>query len=172
MPTISSASSGSSFMGLRTIGRRRPDFFWRRQLCAFRTRVRDWANPISEKFLPPYPGKILPKDQDSFNFYLSQLRVKIEQSFGILVPTCGILRRPLSVGFAGRNGLIVALFHLHNFCRDVQTKMVAAEEDYHDRKRGESCWPRAGSAACVQETQATVGGVPPFSLVCLTRSHE
>ena len=72
----------------------------------------DAMYPISDKLLTPHPGKSLPKDQDSFNFYLSQLRVIIEQSFGILVSTWGILWRPLSVGFAGRTDLIVALFHL------------------------------------------------------------
>ena len=98
--------------------------------------IGDGAYPISEKLLTPYPGKSLPKDQDSFNFRLRQLRVKIEQLFGILVSTWGILWRPLSVGFAGRTDQIVTLFHLHNVCRDEQTKVVVAEEEgYETRKR-------------------------------------
>lgn len=91
--------------------------------------IGDAAYPISEKLLTPYPGKNLPQDQDSFNFHLSQLRVKIEQSFGILVSTWGILWKPLSVAFSGRSDVIVAVFRLHNFCRDEQTPEVAAEEE-------------------------------------------
>ena len=60
--------------------------------------------------------------------------MKIEQSFIILVSTWGILWRPLSVEFAGRIDLIVALFHLYNFCRHEQTKVVASEEDYKTEK--------------------------------------
>ena len=96
----------------------------------------DAAYPISEKLLTPYPGKSLPKDQDSFNFHLSQLRVKIEQSFGILASTWAIMWRSLSVGFAVRTDLIVALFHLHNFCRDKQTKVVSAEEEDYKTGKG------------------------------------
>ena len=58
------------------------------------------------------PREKLAKGPGLFNFHLSQLRVKIEQSFGILVSTWGILWRPLSVGFAGRTDLIVARFQL------------------------------------------------------------
>ena len=72
----------------------------------------DAAYPIIDKFLTPYTGKSLPNDLDSFHIYLSQLRAKIEQLFGILVSTWGILWGPPSVGFAGRADLVVALFHL------------------------------------------------------------
>ena len=44
----------------------------------------DAAYPLSDQLLTPYPGKLLPPDKDAFNFFLSQLRVKTEQSFGIL----------------------------------------------------------------------------------------
>lgn len=45
----------------------------------------DAAYPLSDKLLTPYPGKGLAPEYDSFNFHPSQLRVKAEQSFGILV---------------------------------------------------------------------------------------
>lgn len=89
----------------------------------------DAAYPLSEKILTPYPGKGLPNGKDSFNFHLSQLRVKIEQSFGILVSQWGILWRPLKVRFDGRADLLTALFHLHNFLRDEQVTQVATEEE-------------------------------------------
>ncbi|CAB1118700.1 unnamed protein product [Ectocarpus sp. CCAP 1310/34] len=85
--------------------------------------IGDAAYPIGEKVLTPYPGRQLPAGEDSFNFHLSQLCVKIEQSFGILW-------RPLRVQLAGRADLITALSHLHNF---LQVENVApiqlSEED-------------------------------------------
>lgn len=78
----------------------------------------DAAYPLSNQLLTPYPGKGLSPDYDSFNFHLSQLRVKVEQSFGVLVSRWGILWRPLRVKFALRPKLIQALFHLHNYCID------------------------------------------------------
>lgn len=98
--------------------------------------IGDAAYPISEKLLTPYPGKDLPSGKDSFNFHLSQLRVKIEQSFGILVSTWGILWRPLRVQYAGRGDLITALFRLHNFLQDEKVGLVRmSEEDESTRRR-------------------------------------
>ncbi|CAB1100982.1 unnamed protein product [Ectocarpus sp. CCAP 1310/34] len=103
--------------------------------------IGDAAYPIGEKLLTPYPGRLLPAGEDSFNFHLSQLRVKIEQSFGILVSTWGILWRPLRVQFAGRADLITALFHLHNFLQDekVSPIQVAEEDSRSGRNRPALC---------------------------------
>lgn len=91
--------------------------------------IGDAAYPISEQLLTPYPGNQLPLAEDSFNFHLSQLRVKIEQSYGILVSTWGILWRPLRVQYAGRGDLITALFHLHTFPRDEKVDPVQVSEE-------------------------------------------
>lgn len=91
--------------------------------------VGDAAYPLSDKLLTPYPGRDLQPGFDSFNFHLSQLRVRIEQSFGILVTVWGILWRPLKVQFAGRASVITALFHLHNFLRDEGDKPLALSEE-------------------------------------------
>ena len=45
----------------------------------------DAAFPLSEKLLTPYAGKGLAEEYDVFNIHLSQLRINVEQSFGILV---------------------------------------------------------------------------------------
>lgn len=98
--------------------------------------IGDAAYPISEKVLTPYPGKNLPAGEDAFNFYLSQLRVKIEQSFGILVSRWGILWRPLRVQFSGRADLITALFRLHNFLIDEKVSPISASEEDATSGRG------------------------------------
>ena len=45
----------------------------------------DVAYPFHVQLLMPYPGRGLRKDYDAFIFYLSQLRIIVKQSFGILV---------------------------------------------------------------------------------------
>ncbi|CAB1097557.1 unnamed protein product [Ectocarpus sp. CCAP 1310/34] len=87
-------------------------------------------SPYGINLLTPYPGRLLPPGEDSCNFHLSHLRVKIEQGFGILVSTWGILWRPLRVQFGGRADLITAHFHLHNFLQDEKVAPIQlAEED-------------------------------------------
>lgn len=108
----------------------------------------DAAYPLSAKLLTPYPGKNLPPGEDSFNFHLSQLRCKIEQSFGILVGTWGILWRPLRVQFSGRTDLIKALFHLHNFLRDEKVTPVQMEDEDEESGQG-------------RPEVSPLGGLPP-----------
>lgn len=96
----------------------------------------DAAYPLSDQLLTPYPGKGLRPDLDSFNFHLSQLRVKVEQSFGILVQRWGILWKPLRVSFDRRTKLIRALFHLHNYCIDEGSALLRrCDETKSVRKR-------------------------------------
>ena len=47
----------------------------------------DAAYPLSEKLLTPYPGRNLPRDKDSFNFHLSQLRIRVEMALGVVMQT-------------------------------------------------------------------------------------
>ena len=89
----------------------------------------DAAYPLSDHLLTPYPGQGLSPEKDSFNFHLSQLRVKVEQSFGILVQRWRILWRPLRVAFDRRPKLIRALLHLHNFFIDEGSDLVDRDEE-------------------------------------------
>ena len=56
--------------------------------------------------------------RDSFNYYQSQLRIKIECCFGMFVGRWGILRRalPKSIALKKAIALIFCLCRLHNFC--------------------------------------------------------
>ena len=64
----------------------------------------------------PFHGDNKSRLQDSYNFYLSQLRINIECAFGILVHRWGILRRPLSCNVKKVGALTMALMRLHNYC--------------------------------------------------------
>jgi hypothetical protein len=54
--------------------------------------------------------------EDSYNFYQSQLRISIEQSFGVLVHRWAILCGPPVVSIAKVSNLVSCLCKLHNFC--------------------------------------------------------
>ncbi|CAN0412106.1 unnamed protein product, partial [Pylaiella littoralis] len=80
--------------------------------------VRDAAYPGSDVVLVPYPGTKVSESQDALDYYLSQCRIAIEQTFGILVRTWGILWRPLELRLGSVAPLVESLVRLHNFCRD------------------------------------------------------
>jgi hypothetical protein len=50
--------------------------------------------------------------------FLSQLRIRIENAFALLVRRWGILWRPLNVPLKNQPNLIMRLFKLHNYCID------------------------------------------------------
>jgi len=60
--------------------------------------------------------------KDSYNFYHSQVRIRIECTFGILTHRWAILRSaiPMSVSVKKTVALVCALGKLHNFCIDTE----------------------------------------------------
>jgi hypothetical protein len=78
----------------------------------------DNAYVNTEHMLVPFPGQNLDQRRDSYNFFLSQLRIRIENAFALLVARWGILWRPLRVKLKHQPNLIKCLFKLHNFCID------------------------------------------------------
>ena len=69
----------------------------------------------------PYPG-VSGGTKDSYNFYHSQLRIRIECTFGMLTHRWAILRRaiPMNVSVQKTVALVLALAKLHNYCKDAQ----------------------------------------------------
>ena len=53
--------------------------------------------------------------EDTFNFYISQICIKIERNFGLLVHRWLILQNPLDVPIEKNPALTMALCKLHNF---------------------------------------------------------
>ena len=78
--------------------------------------VGDEAYPVSESIIVPYPSSTLTEDQDNFNFYLSSLRIHIEQAFGILVARWRILRDRLDFGLEHCTAIMPVAMKLHNYC--------------------------------------------------------
>ena len=95
--------------------------------------VGDAAYVNSEYLLIPVPGELpaITEWEDSYNYHLSQLRIVIEQAFGILVRKWGILWRPLECRFDKIAHLITACMRLHNLCQldRLKRKLPRREED-------------------------------------------
>ena len=81
----------------------------------------------------PYPN-VSSGYKDAYNFFHSQLRIRVECAFGMLVQRWGILRSAMPKGVTIRKttALVVALAKLHNFCinqKDTNiAPMTAADE--------------------------------------------
>ena len=78
----------------------------------------DNAYVNSEHLIVPLPGRALSEEDDAFNFYFSQLRIRIECAFGLLVARWGILWRPLRGKLKNWPSIISAVCKLHNYCID------------------------------------------------------
>ena len=79
--------------------------------------IGDAAYCPSEHLVPVYQGlaKAEPR-YDNFNYFASQLRIRIEMAFGMMNMKWGILNHPLSCGIRNLRWLIQAIGSLHNFC--------------------------------------------------------
>jgi hypothetical protein len=109
--------------------------------------VGDSAYTLSSSLLVPYTGADKKKKgNDVFIFHLSQLRIKIEQAFGLLVNKWRVFKRPIELKLERVPCLIECCMHLHNWCingRDIRwiipdmtptqvEEHVASYEEYMD----------------------------------------
>jgi DDE superfamily endonuclease len=81
--------------------------------------VADNAYINTNKLLTPYSGQQrADPSKDTFNFYLSQCRIRIEQAFGQLTNVWRVFKCPLRLSLENIPRLIHAAMCLHNFCID------------------------------------------------------
>ena len=67
--------------------------------------------------MAPYTGADKKKkDKNVFNFHLSQLQIKIEQAFGLLVNKWRVFKRPIELKLERVPCLIECCMRLHNWC--------------------------------------------------------
>jgi DDE superfamily endonuclease len=79
----------------------------------------DNAYPISNKLLVPFKGpQAAAIYHASYNFYLSQLRIRVEMAFGRMTTKFRILRGKLSCTLVNQSKVIQAVTRLHNFIID------------------------------------------------------
>ncbi len=74
---------------------------------------------MSATLLIPYSGndKRYPA-KDVFNFYLSQLRIKIEQAFGMMVNKWRVFKKTSELKLSFIPSVVECAMRLHNFCID------------------------------------------------------
>jgi hypothetical protein len=85
--------------------------------------VADCAYQPTENLVPIFGGDLaLKDDNDHFNFFASQLRIRIEMAFGLMTKKWGILQRPLTNSLTSIKHIICCVARLHNFCIDERLK--------------------------------------------------
>ena len=79
--------------------------------------IGDNAYACSEHLLTPFSGadRLEPK-HDNYNFYLSQVRIRIEMAFGYMTQKWQILRKPLKTKLKNTGKVFLVITRLHNFC--------------------------------------------------------
>jgi DDE superfamily endonuclease len=82
----------------------------------------DNAYVNSEHLIVPFSGRNITPEQDTFNYYLSQLCVRIENTFALFVNRWGILWKPLEGKLISHNRTILCLVKLHNFAIIIKLK--------------------------------------------------
>jgi hypothetical protein len=77
----------------------------------------DAAFPLSDRLLTPFVGvhRHSSPYHDAFNFYLSQLRIRVEMAFGRLVNKFRILSGKINGSLARVSAILTACARLHNF---------------------------------------------------------
>lgn len=79
--------------------------------------IGDAAYCPSEHLVPVYMGVAkTEKKYDNFNYYASQVRIRVEMAFGMMNMKWGILNHPVGVSIRNLRWLIQAVVSLHNFC--------------------------------------------------------
>lgn len=77
----------------------------------------DNAYPLSKRILIPFcAGEAWIEHNRTYNFYLSQLRIRIEMTFGLLTTKWRRLRIPLNCSTSKNAKIIRVCTKLHNYC--------------------------------------------------------
>jgi hypothetical protein len=88
--------------------------------------IADCAYQPTEYLVPIFGGDlVLHKDEDNFNFFASQLRIRIEMAFGVMTRKWGILQRPLTTSLASIPHIICRIACLHKFCINERLESMA-----------------------------------------------
>jgi hypothetical protein len=78
--------------------------------------IGDNAYPPSEHLVPVFGGADrLNPDNDNFNYYLSQCRIRVEMAFGMMTQRFGVLAHPLRIHPRRIGTLMETIARLHNY---------------------------------------------------------
>lgn len=95
-------------------------------ICA----IGDAAYEATEHLVPIYHGVDRLKDKnDDFNFFASQLRIRIEMAFGLMQVKWGILQRPVQSKLSNVKNMVQAIARLHNYVINERLLRIGSMED-------------------------------------------
>ncbi|OWY95811.1 hypothetical protein PHMEG_00034089, partial [Phytophthora megakarya] len=107
--------------------------FSRTQLASYVDRLSDNRYLIGDAYTPSEHmltpiGGVRGKNSasDNYDFFVSQLRIKIEQAFGRLSNKWRFLKSPIQLNLRNASKAVMATALLHNYCSDL-SELVAAE---------------------------------------------
>ena len=92
--------------------------------------VGDATYTLTDKCLTPFTGSQRlnpPKDAD--NFFLSQVRIRIEMAYGLLTTKWQLLKKPLAVSLQMAAEVLEGISRLHNFCIDMRSHHLSEDVD-------------------------------------------
>jgi hypothetical protein len=91
--------------------------------------IGDNAYVPTEHLITPFSGsnRDVP-GHDAFNFFVSQLRIKIEQAFGFLTTKWRILRRPIELSLENASKMFMVLTRLHNYIINENGTMIREQD--------------------------------------------
>ena len=99
--------------------------------------IGDCAYTPTEHLVPIFRGEhALSIKNDNFNFFASQLRIRIEMAFGLMVKKWGILSRPLTIKLKNVKRLVVSIAKLHNFCIDERLASTTTRQAQRQQAQG------------------------------------
>ena len=79
--------------------------------------IGDSAYTASERLLPIFYGQDrLDDKKDAWNYYASQLRIRIEMAFGLMTKKWAVLNRALMMKYDNIPRALNTISRLHNFC--------------------------------------------------------
>ena len=86
--------------------------------------IGDNAYVCTEHLLTPFPGTQRSEpEKNNYNFYLSQLRIRIEMTFGRFANRWRLFQRPVQVKLKNLGKLFMCAAMLHNFCEDKRQQL-------------------------------------------------
>jgi hypothetical protein len=103
----------------------------------------DNAYPLSRRVLIPFSGgEVHNETNRTYNFYLSQLRIRIEMAFGLLTQKWAVLADTMKFSNKINGQIISVCMKLHNFCIRMKHK------DEEDDSKGSRAKPRMRVGTC------------------------
>jgi hypothetical protein len=93
--------------------------------------IGDCAYMASEHLVPIFGGaQAMIEKNDNFNFFASQLCIRIEIAFGLMIKKWCILQHPLTNKLGNVKYIVTAIAILHNYCINDRLKSESTETVY------------------------------------------